>query len=489
MNNFDLRFLGVPNLQNMLTAQPNMVPMNMLTGAPAQPDIDLTQTGSIPSKETIPEGGIGAAFQPPQGNVRSPVAVGMNDLNYFPPQPDASGSPITQQDYQASLSLLQPQQSAQSTPLQPAQQSGGGFDINTAAAFLQGLGRGNGLLSAIGGGMEAVQERKQENQTMKYLTSQGFSDSEAQVISRNPQAVVQVMQNIRKGADPKTSLELQKLGYDVEAARLKAQGGLDAKDRYMAVGKKVFDRQTGQIVDLPGGDDGSDTEYGLNPIWGQDEAGNPVLGVLGKDGSFKKVDTGAFDISTGTEQIDLGDSFAIKDKRSGQIVGTVPKNLAKAERDKKAGAAQGEALASYRSMMSKLPGIETVITELEDLSDKATYTTTGQMLDAGRRQLGMKPRDAALARAEYVAKVDNQVLPMLRDTFGAAFTVKEGETLRATLGDPDKSPAEKKAVLQAFIKQKRRDVEALALQASLGNTAPASGSGVNVGGYIIEEAN
>lgn len=472
----------------MLTARPNMVPMNMLTGQPAQPTVDMTQTGSIPSKETIPEGGIGAAFDRPQGNVSAPVAVGMNDLNYFPPQPDANAAPITQQDYQASLRHLQPQNAPQQ-PAQASSDTSGGLDVGNFAAFLQGLGRGNGVLSAIGGGLGAVQERKQENQTVKYLTSQGISEGEAQIISRNPQAVVQVLQNIRKGVDPKANLELQKLGYEVEAARLKAQGGLDAKDRYMAVGKKVFDRQSGQLVDLPAGEDGGDTEYGLNPIWGQDETGNPVLGVLGKDGSFKKVDTGNFDISTGTEQIDLGDSFALKDKRSGQIIGSVPKNLANAERDKKAGAAEGEALASYRSMMSKLPGIETVITELEDLSDKATYTATGKAIDWGRKELGMSPRDSALARAEYIAKVDNQVLPMLRDTFGAAFTQKEGETLRATLGDPDKSPAEKKAVLQAFIKQKRRDVEALALQSSLGNTAPSSGAGVNVGGYIIEEAN
>ena len=63
-----------------------------------------------------------------------------------------------------------------------------------------------------------------------------------------------------------------------------------------------------------------------------------------------------------------------------------------------------------------------------------------------------------------MAMVDNQVLPMLRDTFGAQFTVKEGETLRATLGDPDKTPAEKKAVLEAFIEQKIRNIEATAKQ-------------------------
>ena len=128
------------------------------------------------------------------------------------------------------------------------------------------------------------------------------------------------------------------------------------------------------------------------------------------------------------------------------------------------GTAQGEAKASLESMSAKMPGLETVVSELNDLADRATYTLAGQAWDMSAKQLGLGPSDAAIARAEYIAKVDNQVLPLLRDTFGAAFTVKEGETLRATLGDPDKSPQEKKAVLNAFIEQKKRDIEALSRQ-------------------------
>jgi hypothetical protein len=95
------------------------------------------------------------------------------------------------------------------------------------------------------------------------------------------------------------------------------------------------------------------------------------------------------------------------------------------------------------------------------------------VLDIGRKQLGMDPRESAVARSEYISTVDNQVLPLLRDTFGAAFTQKEGDTLRATLGDPDKSPQEKKVVLRSFITQKQRDLAALATQS--GQTAPAAG--------------
>lgn len=136
------------------------------------------------------------------------------------------------------------------------------------------------------------------------------------------------------------------------------------------------------------------------------------------------------------------------------------------------GKAAGEDTALYESMDSKMAGLELVVEELNRVADQATYTATGKLVDAGMRELGMEPRDAAVARAKYIAMVDNQVLPMLRDTFGAAFTVAEGQTLRATLGDADKSPAEKKEVLKAFIEQKKRDLKALGQR-----TGAASDSG------------
>lgn len=138
--------------------------------------------------------------------------------------------------------------------------------------------------------------------------------------------------------------------------------------------------------------------------------------------------------------------------------------------------AKGEDAATAESLGSKMPGLEEVVQKLDELSEKATYTYGGQALDWSRKQLGMDPREAAVARSEYIAMVDNQVLPLLRDTFGAQFTQAEGETLRNTLGDPDKSPTEKQAVLKAFIEQKRRDIEALNVRTGR-DAAPAAGGG------------
>lgn len=135
------------------------------------------------------------------------------------------------------------------------------------------------------------------------------------------------------------------------------------------------------------------------------------------------------------------------------------------EAAKAQGKGQGEAAVAYKSLSSKLPGLEGVVNQLDDLANKATYTYAGQAWNGVVNQLGQGPTEGALARTKYIAMVNNQILPMLRDTFGAQFTAREGDTLRETLGDPNKTPQEKQAVIKAFIEQARRNVEAAAVQA------------------------
>jgi ribosomal protein S24E len=158
----------------------------------------------------------------------------------------------------------------------------------------------------------------------------------------------------------------------------------------------------------------------------------------------------------------------------GENIRTVPKDIAGAKAAEKVGAATGEAQASLAAIQSKMPGLEAVVRQLDELSEKATYTTAGKTVDVLRREMGAEPRESAVARKQYISMVDNQILPLLRDTFGAQFTQKEGESLKATLGDPDASPKEKQAVLKAFIEQKRRNVEATAAEAGSSPAAPAS---------------
>jgi dephospho-CoA kinase len=124
----------------------------------------------------------------------------------------------------------------------------------------------------------------------------------------------------------------------------------------------------------------------------------------------------------------------------------------------------GEAAGTLQFLEANMPKLEQVTAELSKLGQTATYTKAGQLSNATQKELGMDTPQGAVDRTAYIAKVDNEILPLLRDTFGAAFTVKEGETLRSTLGNPNYSPAEKDAVLKAFIDQKKQQVTAIKRQ-------------------------
>ena len=212
------------------------------------------------------------------------------------------------------------------------------------------------------------------------------------------------------------------------------------------------DGQIEVVQQPPGADVSGIPEYGLSPVWGVNDKGEPVLMQIGKDGT--------------AVQTKIPD-------------GVTPDPAFKAFETAKGsaeGKAAGEDAALLESVSSKMPGLEQVVSELDALAETATYTIAGQVRDALARQVGADPGESAIARTEYIAKVNNQILPMLKDTFGAAFTVKEGDTLRETLGDPDKSPQEKQAVLRAFIEQKRRDVESLSNRVG-GDAAPKKEAG------------
>jgi len=133
------------------------------------------------------------------------------------------------------------------------------------------------------------------------------------------------------------------------------------------------------------------------------------------------------------------------------------------ERLIKMGRARGDEDAQNKialdNMEANLPVLKNFVGDLKKLGRVATYTKGGRAFDALARELGLKVPKGATARAKYQAMIDNQVLPLLKATFGAAFTVSEGDKLSATLGDINLSPDEKDAALDAFIEQKMVEVD------------------------------
>lgn len=120
---------------------------------------------------------------------------------------------------------------------------------------------------------------------------------------------------------------------------------------------------------------------------------------------------------------------------------------------------RGEALSEYGRAKAAQPGLREVVDKLKTLSDVATYTMGGRAFDTVVKELGFGATEGATARAKMESLVNNQILPLLRDTFGAQFTEREGEQLRKTMMDIDAAPEQKKEILDSFIGQKMRDLE------------------------------
>jgi hypothetical protein len=120
---------------------------------------------------------------------------------------------------------------------------------------------------------------------------------------------------------------------------------------------------------------------------------------------------------------------------------------------------RGEVLSDLQLARATLPGLTSVVSQLKELAPIATSTIGGNVFDFASKEIGFGSTKGADAKAKFIAIISNQVLPLLKPTFGGAFSVEEGNALRATLGDPNASPDQKVEQLNAFIEGKLREVE------------------------------
>lgn len=125
------------------------------------------------------------------------------------------------------------------------------------------------------------------------------------------------------------------------------------------------------------------------------------------------------------------------------------------------GKEKGLTITELDSKIAAFPRLETMVKELDALSEVATYATLAVLSDTARRRAGLEVSVGGVSRAAYEAKLRTEIFPLLRDTFGAAFTKAEGDSLIETLGNPDFTPAERKAISSAFITGKLADIETL----------------------------
>lgn len=204
------------------------------------------------------------------------------------------------------------------------------FLRNNSSALLQG---GVGLLSgknaqeqaAMGfqGFGNARQQTVQTNKTLQYLQTM------------NPE----LAQAVQTGAiDPGTAVKM--------AWQQRLEAEKPKKPNLMSAGGSLYNADTGAWITPPQGA-GNDAEFGLNPQYGTDANGNPVIIQLSKAGTSKQTQLpDGVNLSKEPIKIDAGTEFILLDPITRQPVGRIPKDLAGAEREKELGTARGKAEAS-----------------------------------------------------------------------------------------------------------------------------------------------
>lgn len=307
--------------------------------------------------------------------------------------------------------------------------------------------------------LEPIQSRKIEIQ------------GQQQEIDENVQGLAAV--NVGLGADfEQLAPELQQQRFK-DAVQMAGSIGFDVSDAPEQLTPELLQhlRHAGQKVGLSpskfqfGASNLIRTDKGIqivtqrrNPQSGEVETvASPVQGTLvndlGLSAQDKVAQAGAE--TRAKEQAKVGVEIESATAR-GNAEAEIKQRIAQVESEARA---NGETATELRKAKAALPSLTKTIDQLRELAPLATNTLAGKFFDSASKELGFGATEGATARAKFIATIDNQVLPLLKQTFGAAFTAQEGEALRKTMGDPDATPDEKLAQLDAFIQQKMNDIE------------------------------
>lgn len=164
------------------------------------------------------------------------------------------------------------------------------------------------------------------NRTTSWLQSRGLDPGTATVLASDKDALRSYILQRSKGGG------LTEFDQRAQAAQ---QYGLDPRSEE---GRNFI--LSGNLPEARGGA----SELGLNPQYGVDDQGNPVLLQLGKDGKVVRSQLPqGVTLSKTPIKVDLGTSWGLIDPITRQMIGTTPKDIAGAAAQTKIGEAQGAA--------------------------------------------------------------------------------------------------------------------------------------------------
>lgn len=172
--------------------------------------------------------------------------------------------------------------------------------------------------------------------------------------------------------------ELVQQGVALKVAQAKPQTQVG---RFRPSKQGVIDTVTGQVVPGTEGNTAEAAEYGTSPQYFVDKDGNLKVGQLSKAGGMKPVDLpeGAKAWSPGIDYKDTGTGFVGLNKRTGQVEGSVAKDVAGEASATVAGKAQGQANVDLPSVES---ATNVLLGRIDDVANDPYLTRMTGPMDA-----------------------------------------------------------------------------------------------------------
>lgn len=219
-------------------------------------------------------------------------------------------------------------------------------------------GGGAGSVPAVGGDSAFT--------SLARALSGGAAPAETAAANPGVQNVAQAVAPQAAAGNPLASIAIALARSGDRDGAVKLATSLLQPTNGVTIGERLVDPRTGRVIaDFTGANGGRSSQYGLNPVYGVDKDGKPVIMQIGAKGDAvaTKLPAGV-SLATGVDKIDAGTHFVLMDKRTGQPVGTVPKNVAGEEQAKVEGKSAGEAkvdlprvIANAEQMLGTIEGV------------------------------------------------------------------------------------------------------------------------------------
>jgi hypothetical protein len=187
--------------------------------------------------------------------------------------------------------------------------------------------------------------------------------------------IMSEIQRREQAADPMRAMQLQRAQLEIEQMQ-------NPQSKGVVVGGRIVDPSTGQVIYQPGPGEGSPTEYGLQPQYGVDAEGNPVLIQIGKDGTATQTQLPeGVTFQKEPIRIDGGTEWILLDPITRQPVGRVPKQLREAAAETAIGRIEGEATgAAITGLNSNLAQVDEAVALIDSvMNDPALSGITGML--------------------------------------------------------------------------------------------------------------